>query len=137
MTEISIETFVKRFTTILLQGKDFPKKEQDVHVLLKSATLRLQAGRTYTEKELNAELQVWVMQFGIYLVDVNYVALRRYLVDTGYLSRDAAGSSYTLNMKTLPFSFDTGIETLDLVEKLEQEKQARELRKQEFMNKKS
>lgn len=135
MVDIDRETFVRRFTTLILQGKGFPQKQQDVHVLLKSATLRLQADQNYTEKEVNAELQVWVMQFGIDLNNLNYVTLRRYLVDHGYLSRDTSGSEYRLLMTDLPFSFSSEIDELDLLEELAQEKQARALRKAQFEKK--
>lgn len=47
-----------------------------------------QEGTTFTEKEINAFLKQYYDDFAI---------LRRYLVDYGYLTRDAYGQTYQIN----------------------------------------
>ena len=46
---------------------------------------------------LNAELQQWLFEVGGGM-DIDHVTLRRYLVDEGYLVRDAKGSASTVNL---------------------------------------
>ncbi len=66
----------------------FPSKEKYRLVILREITNHLQTGYIYDEKQLNEILK------GIY---EDYVLIRRYLVDYGFLQRKEDGSSYWLN----------------------------------------
>jgi hypothetical protein len=132
MTHVAADQFTNRFVTLILGGRVMPKKLLDQHVLFFSATLALEPGRVYTEKEINEILGAWSTRFGGNF-DLDHVTLRRYLVDAGYLERDDSGASYRLGQGETAFAFDESIKQLDLAELISEAVRARELRKQQYM----
>jgi hypothetical protein len=66
---------------------EIPRAPELRAALLRHLAERFDAGRTYTEPEVNAVLQE---------VHDDHVALRRYLVDEGLLERTDDGASYRL-----------------------------------------
>lgn len=136
MSHITASQFKDRFAALILGGRDLPKKRTDRHILFISATLGLNPHRQYSESELNGELREWSTLFGGNF-GLDYVTLRRYLVDERYIRRDRAGGSYELvtEDEDLPYTFDRSIETLDLAELIAGAKKARELKKQQYMKK--
>lgn len=58
-------------------------------VLLEHVVQSFEPGRDYSEKEVNVVLQAWSADS-----PVDHVALRRYLVDEGLLTRAGTGSNY-------------------------------------------
>jgi hypothetical protein len=134
MDHIADTQFRERFTSLYFGGQDLPRKPLDRQIVLISAILGLEHGRSYSEHELNGELQKWVIQFGR-RYNVDHVTLRRYLIDEGYLVRDSAGSAYQLAAReALPTTFDPTLEHLDLAALIAEAKAARELRKQQYLN---
>ena len=125
MSHITASDFKNRFVSLILAGRDLPKKHMDRHILFISSTLGLEPHRQYSESELNDELREWTKLFGGNF-HLDHVSLRRFLVDEGYIRRDTAGGSYELATTDLPYTFDQSIETLDLVELINEEKIARE-----------
>lgn len=77
-------------------GAIFPRRQRDRHILLRSAVQVLDAGAGYSEPQLNASLRHWLSEVGAGL-GIDHVTLRRYLVDEGYLARDASGSRYQVH----------------------------------------
>jgi hypothetical protein len=73
--ELTLETFMPGGKLVA-----FPKKNDQMVVILNEMAERFEAGKQYTEKEVNVILE-----------DINedYCTLRRCLVDYGYLSRSA------------------------------------------------
>ncbi|HEX9989131.1 MAG TPA: DUF2087 domain-containing protein [Chloroflexia bacterium] len=73
--ELTLETFMPGGKLVA-----FPKKNDQMVVILNKMAERFEAGKQYTEKEVNVILE-----------DINedYCTLRRCLVDYGYLSRSA------------------------------------------------
>jgi hypothetical protein len=73
--ELTLETFMPGGKLVA-----FPKKNDQIVVILNEMAQRFEAGKQYTEKEVNVILE-----------DINedYCTLRRCLVDYGYLSRSA------------------------------------------------
>ncbi|EMT51712.1 DUF2087 domain-containing protein [Brevibacillus borstelensis] len=67
--------------------KTFRLREKQRAVVLRQIATRFEADRTYTEKEVNEILKA---------VYDDYVTVRRYLVDYGFLDRKADGSQYWL-----------------------------------------
>nr|WP_249179029.1 DUF2087 domain-containing protein [Brevibacillus sp. NL20B1] len=67
--------------------KTFPSKEKHRLVVLREIAKRFQPERIYTEKEVNQILQA---------VYDDYVTVRRYLIDYGFLDRKDDGSQYWL-----------------------------------------
>jgi hypothetical protein len=132
MPDIEASQFKKRFTSLILQGQGFPKKDLDRHILFLSVALGLEPGRQYTEGELNDELRNWTEPFGT-AVNLDHVTLRRFLVDEGYLSRDSAGYAYEVTTASWPHTFDPSIATLDLEALVDEARRERELRKQQYL----
>ena len=64
---------------------EFPKKQKRKMIILQHILKKFDASRAYTEKEVNAILK------SLY---PDYVTLRRYLIDYGYMERNPDGSSY-------------------------------------------
>lgn len=87
ITEEENETILKTYFEYGLNGplKEFPKKEKRKVAILKHIIKRFDPDRTYTEKEVNAILKE---------VFDDYVTLRRYLIDYGFMERYADGSGY-------------------------------------------
>ena len=131
MSHITAPQFTDRFAALVLAGRELPKKELDRHILLISSILKIQPGRQYSEKAINEELQVWIIHFGRSF-GLDHVTLRRYLVDEKYLVRDPAGGTYKL-ADGLPDTFDESIRGLDLEKLVSEAKQARELKKQQYL----
>ena len=132
MSHITASQFTDRFVSLVLAGRELPKKPLDRHILLLSSILKLEPGRKYSEKELNEELQIWVIHFGRSF-GLDHVTLRRYLIDEKVLIRDPAGGTYELAADGLPYTFDESIRALDLEKLVAEAKQARELRKQQYL----
>jgi hypothetical protein len=125
---ITRQEFEDQFPRLILSARDLPKKAVPFNILLISAILRLDLDRTYSEAEINAELQRWVLEFGQNL-PLGHIELRRFLVDGGYLARDKAGSSYKVQSDSGTFSFDPSLRRLDLVELVDGARAEREARK--------
>ncbi len=135
MTHITDAQFRERFTALYFSGQDLPKKPLDRQIVLISAILGLEPARTYSESELNSELQKWVLLFG-QRYGVDHVTLRRYLIDERYLVRDSAGSAYQLAAREgMPYTFDATLQNLDLAALIAEAKAARELKKQQYLKK--
>ena len=134
MPHITENEFKKRLTSLILGARDFPKKHQDRHILLKSSTLGLTPGEIYTESQINDNLQGWTSAFGGNF-GLDHVTMRRYLIDDGYVQRDPAGGSYQLGASELEFTYDDSIMGLDLEELIRQAQLERERKKQQYMKK--
>lgn len=133
MAHIDASQFKNRFVSVILGGQGLPKKDLDRHILFLSATLGLDPGRRYTEREFNDELRTWTMRFGS-PVNLDHVSLRRFLVDEHYVQRDSAGQSYELTTTGWPYTFDTSIRALDLEALIDEAMAARELKKQQYLS---
>ncbi|NTU62436.1 MAG: DUF2087 domain-containing protein [Chloroflexi bacterium] len=136
MSHITAAQFADRFVALILAGRELPKKHLDRHIVLISSILKIEPGRRYSEKEINEQLQIWIIHFGRSF-DLDHVTLRRYLVDEKYLSRDPTGGTYELAAKGWPYTFDESIRELDLVTQVAEAKQARELKKQQYLKQSS
>src|SRR5512136_1010178 len=132
MAHITASQFADRFVALVLAGRELPKKPLDRHILLISSILKIEPGRPYSEKEINEQLQIWVIHFGRSF-GLDHVTLRRYLVDEKYLTRDSAGGTYQLAAEGLPYTFDESLRELDLEKLVAEARQARELKKQQYL----
>ena len=132
MPHITASQFADRFVSLILGGRDMPKKHLDRHILLISSILKLDPGRQYSESELNDQLLKWTSRFGPNF-GLDHVTLRRFLVDERYLKRDTAGTAYQRETTALPYTFDPSIESLDLEELIHEARREREKRKQQHL----
>ena len=71
----------------------YPTRQEDEQLLLLLAAARFEPRREYREAEVNERLREWLSTF-VAPFGFDHVTLRRRLVDTGLLLRDAAGSAY-------------------------------------------
>lgn len=141
MTEkpITGEEFKKRLIDLLVKTRfqGLPRKDRDKHIILKSIALRLDAEKDYTSSEINEELRSWLGR----VADTDsgdHVALRRELVDEGYLSREPDGSQYKLAPSgESRIGFDDSVEAIDILAVVMEGRDFIERKKQEFMAKKS
>ncbi len=132
MPEITTAQFSDRFVALVLSARELPKKSLAFNILLYSAVLGLEPGRLYSEGELNAELQRWILEFGGGF-GLDHVTLRRFLVDEKYLRRDPAGTTYQLGQADQRFTYDPAIRSLDLEALVAEARQERQRRKQQHM----
>lgn len=132
MRLITKSQFESRFIPLVIGGGSLLKKSaEDQHILFLSAALRVEPGRDYREAELNEALKPWCTTFGGGF-GLDHVTLRRHLVDEGYLLRDDAGASYTLNVNDLPIRYDSTIAELDHELMLEEAINEREERRRRY-----
>ena len=82
----------KMFQTMFKGGvlERLPKNKQNAEVFLALPASAFDPQRSYTESEINDRLVEWMEGFAI-PVSMDYVTVRRYLVDDHFLSRDASG----------------------------------------------
>lgn len=132
MADISLAQFTDRFVALVLDARDLPKKAVDFNLLLYSATLGIEPGRTYSEAEVSDELERWILLFGRNF-GLDHVTLRRFLIDGKYLRRDPAGTAYQLDPAGPRFTFDPAIRSVDLEALLAEARRERELRKQDHL----
>lgn len=76
-------------------GRPWPKKQIDRWILLYCMSRRLEPGESLHEREVNARLQDWLLGPGDRL-DIDFVTLRRALVDEGFWDRESGGTGYAL-----------------------------------------
>jgi len=101
-------------------------------MLLTSVAFAFEFDRIYSEKQVNGLILGWISRFGEEL-GVDYVTLRRYLVDEGILRRDEFGTSYELAQSSPYFTYDLSIRDLDLAEIVAQADEERVARKRAFL----
>jgi hypothetical protein len=80
---------LRRLTDATVLIIAYPAAESDRLVVLRSLASRIQAGRTYTEHEINELIQQHVHPHA-----VDYVTMRRDLVDYQFIFRTDSGSRY-------------------------------------------
>jgi hypothetical protein len=134
---ITSEQFSKRLTNLCLRSglAGMPKDETDQHILLKSAVLLIGNAGPLTEKEVNDRLQVWLTQVCV-IKNFDRVTLRRWLVDTGYLTRDGLGINYRIAVpEPRPDLFDPAVDQIDVVATIRAAREEMELKKQAYLAK--
>jgi len=96
---ISADEFKKRLAQLCLSSKSavLPRRQRDRQIILKSVALCFQKTRSYTEQQVNDVLLGWIDQVG-FSFQTDHAALRRFLVDEGYLERSDTGESYWLSV---------------------------------------
>ncbi len=95
MDPITIDQFTTRLGAICARGSQsgLPAKEADRLIVLKSVILTMESGRTYTAAEMTEAAKRWMATVGPGL-GTDHATLRRELVDSRLMARDADGTSY-------------------------------------------
>lgn len=95
MDPITVDQFTTRLGAVCARGSQsgLPGKEADRLIVLKSVILTMEPGRTYTASEAAEAMKRWMAAVGPGL-GTDHATLRRELVDSRLLARDADGTSY-------------------------------------------
>lgn len=109
----------------------FPKRNQDRLIFFGAAALHLTGQPTYSEKEMNRKLMAWLTKMQANNV-MDYVTLRRSLVDFRFVERDKAGKQYMVSESDLAAVFEKRIFTLDLHTIIEEARAEREARRRRW-----
>lgn len=135
--KITREQFTKRLVNLCLRSglAGMPKDEADQHILLKSAVRLVQSSGPLSEKEINETLQVWLTKVCV-IKNFDRVTLRRWLVDTGYLTRNNDGTGYQVaGPGARPDLFEASVDEIDILETLRSAREEMEARKQAYLAK--
>lgn len=131
--------FIKRFTALCLSRLDeLPQNSEARQILLKSLSIGFSPDKTYTEKQVNSVIIDWLDNLAR-ISGADHVALRRALIDYGYLSRNPDGTSYRREKtpEFVSFIFDAEIDQIPLKAELEKAAAAAEGKKQFYLNQQS
>jgi hypothetical protein len=115
---ISADRFAERLAVLCVNAQlvGLPRRREDRLILLKSIAMGLAPDAAYTEKDVNAVIQQWLLTTG-HRVALDYVTLRRALVDEGLIVRDAAGATYRLR-PGVELSFAPDVDDVDVLDVL-------------------
>lgn len=136
---ITREYFMKRLVDLCLRSglSGFPKDDVNQHILFKSAVLTLGKSGIFTEKEINEKLKYWINDI-TRIKNIDHITLRRWLVDTGYLTRNNDGSCYQITQSgPRPQFFDDTIDQIDVMEVIKTGREDIARRKREYMERAS
>ena len=96
--ETTAQEFEKRLVALCRStDSSLPRKHWDRHIIFRSIVQTLDAKAVYFERSLNESLKERASDLGQGIA-VDYVTLRHYLVDVGYLSRDRQGTRYRVQI---------------------------------------
>jgi hypothetical protein len=128
---ITAEEFEARLQAICFGGggSGLPRRQRDVAVVLASATLWMEHGSLYSEREINEGLERWLQEVCPTL-DLDPVTLRRELVDRNLLTRDDSGTHYAPGPGPADWRFDDDVAGIDPVAVMARAAAERESRKQ-------
>lgn len=135
MEKITGDEFKKKLVDLCVRSnlEYLPRKIKDRHILLKSAVLVFEPGRKYSEKEINDKLKLWLEKVNKN-ARINYVMLRRLLIDEEYLTRKMDGSKYSVNISnTIQNMFEPGVEKMDIFEIIDKARQEIEDRRKKYI----
>jgi len=137
LEKMTAEQFSKRLANLCLRSglAGMPKDEMDQHVLLKSVVLMVPAAGALSEMEINEKLQAWLSQVCV-IKNFDRVTLRRWLVDTGYLTRSSNGAAYQV-ARPAPRAdlFEDSVDQIDVLGAIQAEREEMERRRQAYLAK--
>ncbi|HZU85998.1 MAG TPA: DUF2087 domain-containing protein [Anaerolineaceae bacterium] len=137
-TPVTREIFIKRIADLCLKSGllGLPKDERDSHILLKSMILLIGPSGDFSQQEIDAKLKTWISEVSLKIEGLDHVTLRRWLIDFGYLTRNANGTHYrVVPGGPRPELFDPAVEQIDILEAVRGAQEEMERRKREFMEK--
>ena len=112
---ITLDEFVDRLCRLGADGasRRFPRNSRDREILMQSVVMQLDSERSYSEKEINAQLVAWSRDVAP-SIETDHVTLRRLLVDYQRLERTADGASYRVGFPARTVAFELEVFDLDL-----------------------
>jgi len=133
---ISKEYFIKRLGDLCLRSglSGFPAGQEEQHILMKSAVLTLGSSGSFSEREIDTKLQLWISEI-VELKGIDHVTMRRCLIDAGYLIRNKEGTCYQISDTPQPYSFESDIEQIDIAAEIQNERDKIARRKKDYLEK--
>lgn len=126
---ITAEEFAQKLALWCLRGDgELPRKSRDLHILLTAASLWMEPGVVYAEREVTEKLGEWLDSVCPAL-KVDAVTLRRELVDRLYLDRDAAGTHYSAGPGPREWRFEDEVSRVDPIAVVQKARADREERR--------
>ncbi|HOD65196.1 MAG TPA: DUF2087 domain-containing protein [candidate division Zixibacteria bacterium] len=131
MNRITAVEFRARLEALCTQRNNpgLPRRRRDQLILLGSIVRELVPGRTYSEPDINAVIAAWLADVGR-SIDIDFVSLRRQLVDEGFLARDPAGNAYRLEPQRTADLFEPETAAIDPAQAVREARERREKRRQ-------
>jgi len=135
-TKITSEFFSKRLVALCLRSGlgGFPKDALDQRILQKSAALVIGSTGEYSQAEVDAKLRLWLSEV-CPIQKMDHVTVRRWLVDSGFLTRQPDGSHYQVPADPAPGLFDPEVDQIDVRAAIQAAREEQERRKREFIEK--
>ncbi len=109
-----------------------PKKQEDADVIMSLSLLGLDAEGLFEESEINVHLSAWLDDIGSD-TGLDYVTLRRYLVDHGFLRRASDGAIYRIRPERIDAVLSRDARDLDPKKVFAEVQFTRNERKQQFL----
>jgi hypothetical protein len=96
VVHVEADEFAARVRALLRmrgQSRPWPRRRLDRWVLLQCIARRVGPGEELNERQANERIQNWLLGPGAHL-DVDFVTVRRALIDEGFWDREAGGTRY-------------------------------------------
>lgn len=109
-----------------------PKQQPDQLALMGAASFALDPKRRFTEPEINDALAAWLQQVSP-KGGLDYVSLRRYLIEFRFLARESDGRAYWVDQDELAQEFDPAVFDLNTDDIIQAFKQAEAARRAQWL----
>lgn len=109
-----------------------PKKQQEADVIMALSLLGLDPGVFLEETDINVHLSAWLDDISSD-AGLDYVTLRRYLVDCGFLRRATDGAIYRICPERIDAVLPPGARDINPKQVFAEVQTARDQRKQQFL----
>ena len=96
VVHVEAEQFAARVRALLRvrgQHRPWPRRRLDRWVLLQCVARRVRTGEELNERQANERIQNWLLGPGAQL-EVDFVTVRRALIDEGFWDREPGGTRY-------------------------------------------
>jgi hypothetical protein len=106
-----------------------PRSRKDTEIILALAASFLDPRLTYSEPEINEQLNEWLAGFTD-PTGMDHVTVRRFMVDLNFLSRDQPGSAYMANQATINLIIEPSARSIQpgyILEDVQQQRKQRKL----------
>ena len=117
MEHITTDQFTRRISQLFVESglRTLPRRQVDKNILLKGVSLIFDVRSEYTEGEVNDMLKDWLKVIHPTLRRLDYVNLRRFLIDREFLGRSKDGSRYWVGVASrLHPRFDPAVDSVDV-----------------------
>lgn len=109
-----------------------PKKREDAEIALALSLTGLDFDGIYDESDINVQLSAWLEGIAVENSAADYVALRRDLVDSGFLRRSTDGAIYRIEQARVQQLLTPDAMQINPKEVLEEVETARDARRENF-----